>query len=55
MPHGKLSIRVGLEGDLLEKYEFLKKEKGIGDNANTIRAIIADHYKAIKEKEAATR
>ena len=47
----KLSIRLDLEGDLLRKFEFLKKEKGISDNANTIRAIIADHYKATKEKE----
>lgn len=51
MSQNRLSIRVDLEGELLEKYEYLKKEKGTSDNANTIRAIIADHYKAAKEKE----
>ena len=47
----KICIRLDIDGDLLRKFDFLKKEKGISDNANTIRAIIADHYRAIKEKE----
>ena len=42
-----MDIRINLTGDLKKKYEFLKKEKGNLDNANTIRVIIADHYRLV--------
>jgi metal-responsive CopG/Arc/MetJ family transcriptional regulator len=41
----KISIRVDLEGDLAKEFEYLKRVKGIKNNSELIRLLIAEEYR----------
>jgi len=47
----KISIRLDLEGEFLEQFNFLRKELGIFTGTDLIRYLIVKKYKELKEKQ----
>jgi len=44
----KLSIRVDLEGELLEKFNFLRKHYSIFTATDLVRFLISQEYRRVK-------
>ena len=47
----KLSIRLDLEGELLQQFQYLQKRYGGLDGVNTLKLIIAMEYERKKREE----
>jgi len=47
----RIVVRVELEGELAKKFEFIKREKGIQNNTDVIRNLIAETYKQLFSEE----
>jgi len=43
----KIAIRIDLTGDLANNFLFLKKRKGIKNNSELVRLLIAQEYQRI--------
>ncbi|MEM2911602.1 MAG: hypothetical protein QW146_03770 [Candidatus Bathyarchaeia archaeon] len=43
----KISIRIDLEGDLAKYFLYLKQRKGIKNNSELIRLLIAEEYQRL--------
>lgn len=43
----KVSIRIDLTGDLAREFLYLKKRKGIKNNSELVRLLIAEEYQRV--------
>jgi len=46
---GKIQIRLDLEGEIAEKFEAVKKDKGLENNTDVLRSLITDAFKKLQE------
>lgn len=45
----KITINIDLKDELAEKFEAIKKAKGIRNNTDVVRNLIAEAYNKLKE------
>jgi hypothetical protein len=46
---GKIQIRIDLEGEIADKFEAVKKDKGLENNTDVVRSLITDAFKKLQE------
>jgi len=44
----KIQIRIDLEGDIADKFEVVKKDKGLENNTDVVRSLITDAFKKLQ-------
>lgn len=52
MPKKKVTIRIDLEGKPAEEFLFLKDRRGLKNNSELVRNIIAEEYDRVTGAEA---
>jgi len=52
MPNNTLQVRVEFSGELLKRFEIIRKYYGIENATEVIRVLVNDKYKQLFPKEA---
>lgn len=51
MTEEKVTIRIDLMGDLAQEFLYLKKRKGIKNNSELVRLLIAEEYQRLAGRQ----